>query len=61
MPILKCDCFNSTADSLYGRGRRPHTRLAVISEKPPKQQECMCAMCYWVRTIAQGLRTGKKV
>ena len=60
MPILKCECYNSTADSIYGVGWRPHTRLATRPEKPLRQQECMCEACYFVRTIARGLDNGSK-
>jgi len=54
--ILKCDCDNSTADALYGVGRRPHVQL----NGGGPMQEYMCEMCYYVRTKSQGLRTGEK-
>ena len=50
--ILRCSCYNSAADAKYGQGIRPHTRLNT--------DEYMCELCYFVRTEAQGRRTGEK-
>ena len=58
--ILLCDCYNSTADALYGKGKRPHSKLTTIPSQP-RQQEYLCDLCYWVRTLAEGRRTGEKV
>lgn len=57
--VMFCDCVNSTADSLYGKGRRLHIKLAIVS-KSPTQQLYSCAMCYYVRTFAQGKQSGVK-
>ena len=60
--ILKCECFNSTADALYGKGWRPHTKLATsrAAELNSSLQEHMCEYCYWVRTLARGRKDGQK-
>lgn len=57
--ILKCNCQNSTADALHGKGLRPHTKLATVSLRA-EQQECLCTLCYYVRTVARGLKDGAK-
>ncbi len=57
--ILLCDCYNTTADAIYGKGKRPHIKLATIPVIP-QQQEYLCGFCSYVRTLAQGKRTGKK-
>ena len=55
--ILRCNCVNSTADAVYGRGKRPHVKL----EKTPGHfQEYLCEFCSYVRTESQGRRTGEK-
>ena len=54
--ILRCNCVNSTADAVYGRGKRPHVKL----EKVGLIQEYLCEFCSYVRTEAQGRRTGEK-
>ena len=55
--ILRCNCVNSTADAVYGRGKRPHVKL----EKVGLIQEYLCEFCSYVRTEAQGRQTGVKV
>lgn len=56
--LLKCVCYNTTADQLHGKGRRLHLRLATFP--PPRPQEYICAYCNYVRTKARGLQTGAK-
>jgi hypothetical protein len=67
--ILKCDCNNTSADALYGKGRRPHTKLVTVENRPgdrPRkpqpepQHEWCCSCCSWVRTKARGLKDGRK-
>ena len=67
MMILKCDCDNSTADALYGKGLRPHSALVRFCDRPtpkrgvkPDNEEYCCDCCYCVRTKARGLVTGAK-
>jgi len=64
--ILKCECVNSSADMLYGKGYRPHSALMTFRDRPgrqvatPQQEEYCCDYCSYVRTKARGLRTGEK-
>jgi hypothetical protein len=65
--ILKCDCDNTMADALYGKGFRPHSALAKFADRPtprpgvkPECEEYCCDYCSYVRTKAKGLVTGKK-
>ncbi len=65
--ILKCDCDNSTADVLYGKGLRPHSALAKFRDRPtprlgvkPENEEYCCDYCLCVRTKERGLVTGAK-
>lgn len=65
--ILKCDCVNSTADTLYGQGRRPHSALVKFCDRPvprrgvkPEHEEYCCDYCSYVRTKAKGAVTGAK-
>lgn len=57
--ILRCECCNTTADAIYGKGRRPHIKLKA---HPLLRQldEYLCEFCDYVRTLARGRRTGKK-
>ena len=55
--ILLCNCVNSSADAIYGRGKRPHVKLV----KTGLFNEYLCEFCSYVRTEAQGRRTGEKV
>lgn len=62
--ILHCNCANSTADAIHGKGKRPHTRLqpTVANFKLFGSLELyLCTFCYYVRTKALGLKTGKKI
>ncbi len=34
--ILKCKCFNSTADALHGDGFRPHSALVKFADRPER-------------------------
>ena len=64
--ILKCDCVNSTADSLHGKGLRPHSALVRFRDRPKPMsaveaaEEHCCDCCSYVRTKARGLLTGAK-
>jgi hypothetical protein len=64
--LLKCDCDNSTADALYGKGVRPHSPLVKGADRPtprivrPQYEEYLCTYCSYVRTKAKGLVTGVK-
>lgn len=66
--ILKCNCDNSTADTLHGKGFRPHSALVKFRDRPgtqpkavkPSQEEYVCDYCSYVRTKAKGLATGAK-
>ena len=65
--LLKCDCLNSTADTIHGRGWRPHSALVKFCDRPvpkrdikPENEEYCCDFCSYVRTKAGGLRTGAK-
>jgi len=65
--MLKCDCENTTADSLHGKGVRPHSALVKFADRPeprrgvkPEQEEYCCDFCSYVRTKAKGLKTGAK-
>lgn len=65
--LLKCDCENSTADTLHGKGFRPHSALVKFAERPtpkrgvrPEHEEYCCDYCSHVRTRKQGLVTGAK-
>ncbi len=65
--ILKCDCGNSTADVLHGKGFRPHSALVKFCDRPtpkigvtPSQEEFCCDYCSYTRTRARGLVTGAK-
>jgi len=56
--ILRCDCVNTSADAVYGRGLRPHTTL-----NPAKMEafpRYCCVFCSYVRTDIVGRRTGAK-
>ena len=57
--ILFCECENSSADCLYGKEKRPHSKLTTIPTVS-SQKEYACDMCYFVRTLARGKQTGKK-
>ena len=66
--LLKCDCINSTADTLYGRGIRPHSALVKFADRPnsvrfsvttPNEEHC-CDFCSYVRTKVKGMVTGVK-
>lgn len=67
--ILKCDCVNSTADTLHGSGLRPHSALVKFADRPgpqrtgvrADQEEHCCDFCCYTRTKAMGLVTGRKV
>jgi len=54
--MLKCECFNTTADTQYGKGKRPHLKM------PQKEGPTlwMCSLCYYMRTKSEGLRSGEK-
>ena|GEM_PF-5883323 len=56
--MLMCKCYNSSADALYGKGRRPHIPLLRTDARP--NQVYMCACCTWTRTKQQGLKSGDK-
>jgi len=56
--LLRCDCHNTSADALYGKGWREHAKLNP--RRPHDKEVWMCGCCYWVRTKEQGLTTGKK-
>jgi hypothetical protein len=59
--LLKCGCDNTTADALYGKGVRPHVRLAKRKANQKEQdREYLCCMCSYVRTKRVGLHTGAK-
>ncbi len=65
--ILKCDCFNSTADALHGDGFRPHSALVKFADRPEprrgvkaEHEEYCCDYCSYVRTRARGLLSGEK-
>ena len=65
--ILKCECVNSTADAIHGKGVRPHIALVKFCDRPtprffvkPQYEEYLCQFCGYVRTMARGLQTGKK-
>jgi len=60
--ILKCSCFNTEADTLYGKGYRPHAKLAfrfLVTESfvVGHLQEYICNSCMYVRTTKED---GKK-
>jgi len=65
--FLKCDCDNSTADTLHGRGLRPHSALVKFRDRPTprrgtkaEHEEYCCDYCSHVRSKAKGLDTGVK-
>ena len=67
--ILKCNCINSTADSLHGNGLRPHSALVKFRDRPgalqkaggnPEFEEYCCDYCCYTRSKATGLATGAK-
>ncbi len=65
--VLKCDCDNSSADMLYGKGFRPHSALVKYRDRPgPKiivqsaHEGYCCDYCSYTRTRAQGRVTGAK-
>jgi len=55
--LLYCDCYNTTADVLYMKGVRPHSRLTTSTGKVIYQ----CHYCSWTRTRAAGMESGLKV
>ena len=65
--MLKCNCINSTADTLYGNGFRPHSALVKFGDRPKpipgvkaEHEEYCCDFCSYTRTKAKGLVTGAK-
>jgi len=50
--LLKCSCQNSSADMLYGKGFRPHSKLQP--RKKVLAAEYICRYCWWVRTRTTG-------
>lgn len=65
--ILKCNCINSSADSLYGNGLRPHSALVKFAERPtprtcvsPPNEEYACDYCSYARTKVKGMVSGVK-
>ncbi len=58
---LKCECVNSTADSLHGKGIRPHSKLQPTENgQPLGLPEYACDYCSYCRTKAKGMQTGVK-
>lgn len=65
--VLKCNCINSTADSLHGNGWRPHSALVKFHDRPntkrgvtPENEEYCCDFCCYTRTAKKGRLTGAK-
>lgn len=65
--ILKCNCDNSSADMIYGKGWRPHSALVKFRDRPkpefgvkPNHEKYCCDYCSYTRTRSKGLLTGAK-